>query len=150
MPQFCKGLCNKHYWESNSGIPFSKAVPCDKCGDPLEYTRRVEGDAGARFHARCKPNGARFVSEDERCAIYERDGFACLICGGATIPRDGAWSPWEPSLDHIIPQSATKVADHSAENLRTCHAICNSLRGAGVLTDAEVVQKLREWEAANA
>lgn len=72
---------------------------------------------------------ARWISNDERVRIYERDEWTCGICG-SDVCKD--WDPVEwlgPSLDHIVPRSQGGSDD--AANLRLVHFICNSIRGAG-------------------
>lgn len=58
-----------------------------------------------------------------RESIYERDGYACLMCGA----REAL------SLDHIVPFSMG--GDDSYSNLRTLCTPCNSRRGAGRVSD---------------
>ena len=78
------------------------------------------------------------MKPSRRRRLYERDGWMCRICGEATSRIYDEADPWSPTLDHIEPQSATLLPDHSDGNLRTAHALCNSIRSDGVLTDDEV------------
>lgn len=76
--------------------------------------------------------GKKFqVSPRFRLAIYERDNWTCQLCF-EPIDRDAHYlSAWAPSLDHIEPQSAALIPDHSAANLRLSHMWCNAVRGDG-------------------
>ena len=72
--------------------------------------------------------GSAWIDPIVRQALYERDGWACSICG-VPVDRDAHWNDdMAPSLDHIKPRSLGGT--HDAENLRTAHRICNSVRGA--------------------
>ncbi len=87
----------------------------------------------------CLPDGWRLSNEHRprtesrpsipratRELVFRRDGHACVICGAEE----------RLSLDHVIP-FAFGGSDRP-DNLRTlCHR-CNSLRGAGRLTDDEL------------
>lgn len=80
--------------------------------------------------ARARP-GRFNPSPRLRREVYERDGWVCGICG---LPIDKPlWWPhkWSASLDHIVPQSMMLIPDHSAQNLRASHLLCNSARGDG-------------------
>lgn len=67
------------------------------------------------------PGGSRRkIPAELRAAIYERDEYACLLCG----------SPDDLTLDHIYPWS--KGGEDTLENLRTLCRPCNSSKGARV------------------
>ena len=112
---------------------------CGWCGDRFTFDLQTNGTA-ARFcaqscakayhRARYKEKRGRFwINPRDRAAIYERDGWACQLCGE---PVDRALDPtdrWAATLDHIECQSWTLVPDHSPSNLRLAHRMCNSVRG---------------------
>ena len=78
---------------------------------------------------KCSQAGRRqfWIARWRRIAIYERDNYTCQICFQPVEPTEpGDWHPLMPTLDHIVHQS--KGGDHSDDNLRTAHAICNSMR----------------------
>jgi hypothetical protein len=58
------------------------------------------------------------VSSEERAAVLDRDGLACLRCGSKT----------ELSIDHIKPLVCG--GDNSFENLQTLCKACNSAKGS--------------------
>lgn len=69
-----------------------------------------------------------WISDRDRFAIYERDGWICQLC---FEPVDRAAPPnsqMDATLDHIEPQSFALFPDHSPENLRLAHRACNSRR----------------------
>lgn len=54
--------------------------------------------------------------------ILERDGYHCYICEKAIAPHD-------LSFDHVIPltpRAGNPQGTHTADNIKTCHKICNS------------------------
>lgn len=54
-------------------------------------------------------------------------------------PSEHFRSDWAGSLDHVIPQAAMLIPDHSESNLRLVHRICNAYRGDNTyMTDDEV------------
>lgn len=68
--------------------------------------------------------------------LYERDAGVCWICGKKTDLNDHTsdnsgtiiCGDMYPSIDHIVPVS--KGGNHTWDNVRLAHRICNSLRGA--------------------
>lgn len=70
-----------------------------------------------------------------RRRVFERDGWRCQLCGKKTDRNATVPSPNAPVLDHIIPLACG--GDHSYVNTQTAHFSCNSLKGSGVLGDAE-------------
>lgn len=114
---------------------------CDYCGSQFHYNNRrsihCSADCSrANRSSRDKPNqykrraivkGAiveRFSSRE----IYERDGWACQLCG---LPVDTEVSyshRLSPTLDHIYPLS--KGGLHMRSNVQTAHRSCNSSKGA--------------------
>lgn len=101
----------------------------------LEWrTRRREEGEPYRQASKTR-NGVR---SDVREQVYERDGWACRICG-TDLERDAEpQTDWFPSVDHIEPQSHALIPNHAAQNLRAAHRLCNSLRRDGLLSDTEV------------
>jgi 5-methylcytosine-specific restriction endonuclease McrA len=72
--------------------------------------------------------GSAWIDPRIRQTLYERDGWSCAICE-LPVDREAHWNDdFAPSLDHIKPRSLGGT--HDAENLRTAHRICNSVRGA--------------------
>ena len=70
-----------------------------------------------------------WIDRESRIAIYERDGWACQICGDP-VNVDVEWNGrLAPTLDHVVPRSLVLVPDHSESNLRTAHRWCNAQRG---------------------
>lgn len=105
---------------------------CARCGEQFTIVDQL----AARFcSARCaqrteRARTERFrIASRVRLAIYERDDWTCQLC---LEPIDSTLNPldsWAASLDHIECQSWVLFPDHSPQNLRACHRMCNSLRG---------------------
>ena len=62
----------------------------------------------------------------KRRDIFERDNWICQLCF-KSVPKTYVDYNSQPTLDHIIPVS--KYGDHTPENVRLAHLICNSKRG---------------------
>jgi 5-methylcytosine-specific restriction endonuclease McrA len=58
--------------------------------------------------------------------VYERDGFRCVYCAGV-FPAESL------TVDHV--QARVRGGDHSAGNLVTACAACNTLKGHRRLAD---------------
>lgn len=117
-----------------------RPVPCAVCGDVVRSVK----PAGEAVHKRCRGAGdSWYISESDRLAIYERDGWDCQICL-QPVDRDAHFlSDWYPTLDHVVPQSVH--GDHSPENLRLCCRYCNLARGDRPVSDDHLV---RSWAVA--
>ena len=106
---------------------------CERCGQPYchaianrrhcsDLCRDLDAnDRGAILH-----HG--WIRSAIRAAIYERDGYRCKLCNELVdMAADPQRGDWAPTLDHIIPRS--QGGTHDADNLRTAHRWCNSIRG---------------------
>ena len=67
--------------------------------------------------------------------LYIRDKGICYLCGGKcdytdkkTVNGVTVYGNMYPSRDHVIPKS--KGGNHSWENVKLAHRICNSLKGS--------------------
>ena len=99
--------------------------------------RRINGWPGR--------DGGHFeISTERRRGLYERDNWTCAICHEPTSRVYTATNPWSPTLDHIEPQSRALIPDHSDANLRTAHALCNAMRGAGTTSDREIESRVKD------
>jgi len=108
---------------------------CEGCGE-LKVGRSKRWRFCSKACRRVRP-----VTTKTRHCIYERDGWACQICGDQTDPSDFeevlgsdgrvtiVVGYTYPSLDHIVPKSLG--GPDTVENLRTAHHGCNSDRGIG-------------------
>lgn len=101
---------------------------CKTCG--TNFTSRFSDTTCSK---KCQKNRnkdhKRWITDDRRQAIYERDNWLCQICGlpvDKHLPR-GTYTPNAPTLDHIMPRSLG--GSHDDTNLRLAHHICNSKRG---------------------
>lgn len=74
--------------------------------------------------ARIRSSRVERFAESE---IFERDGWACGICG-APVDRAARFpDPLTPSLDHVVPVSLGGA--HTRDNVRCSHLGCNLARG---------------------
>lgn len=80
------------------------------------------------------------IPRSRRTAIFERDKWECQICNTPVDKDAHPSNDWYPSLDHIIPRSTQLVPDHSDENLRCAHRVCNSMRGDGTKSSDQQIK----------
>ena len=112
---------------------------CDWCGDDfvgVGLTCSESCKNNRKWHRRTTSTFR--VSPKFRNSIYDRDSWTCQICLTPVDINAGAGGNRYPSLDHIVPQSATLLPDHGASNLRTVHMLCNSYRRDDALSDEQV------------
>ena len=117
---------------------------CQWCGDyfAIKTTGGVPRLCGKRCKARESSaihdakHGKFRVSPVRRASLHERDNWTCGICGEKTSRTYSHSDPWSPTLDHIVPHSASQ--DDSDANLRTACALCNSLRSDDKMSDEQV------------
>lgn len=112
---------------------------CPWCGEFFTSPNAKFCSVDCRKSERRYRQGHFVVSPIVRQMIYKRDDWTCQICFIQTSQEYSYDDPLSPTLDHIEPQSAVLIPDHSPENLRTCHLWCNSYRGDGSrFSDEEV------------
>lgn len=107
---------------------------CAWCGEYFVAAAGVYCSDGCKVSAKFKrrSSGKSFsVSPRVRQEIYARDRWTCQICSHPVDVAAKHPSHWAPTLDHVIPQSAMLLPDHSPSNLRLAHSWCNSARGDG-------------------
>lgn len=112
---------------------------CDWCGDNfvgVGLTCSERCMKSRKWNRRTKSTFQ--VSPKFRHSIYERDSWTCQICLTPVDVSAGSSGNLYPSLDHIVPQSAMLLPDHSAGNLRTVHMLCNAYRRDDALSDDQV------------
>lgn len=119
-----------------------RCVTCSakKAADMRAYADSVQAKTGAHpttlqrrkfrdefgFWPQVTPSS--WIDPKVRRELYERDSWTCAICQ-LPVDRGAHWNDdMAPSLDHIKPRSLGGT--HNADNLRTAHRICNSVRGA--------------------
>lgn len=123
---------------------------CSECGQPFTYVRynherlTCSDRCDNRRSRRLDPDGhaARKARRDAILRrqfalgtadlvipkrVFDRDGWRCWLCGQlvdrhARVPHYGA-----PTMDHVIPLAMG--GEHTYENIRCAHFICNSRRG---------------------
>lgn len=135
--------------------PMFISGPCGWCGD--QFTAATWTGTARFCSSECRKSlsvsryrqrGDVFrVSPARRKRLYERDGHTCQICFQPTSATWSADDPWSPTLDHVEPQASAPDPDHSDENLRLAHAICNSYRRDGAISDVEVRSLVLKKEA---
>lgn len=147
--RFCSRLCTVAYYRDSS----VKRCSVEGCDRPFRargmcsmHWRRWARETGrektpewddrrrANHHKR-RALKKKLPSADIRPRdIYERDSWACGLCGEGIDP-DVAWpDPLSASLDHILPLS--KGGHHVPENVQAAHLSCNVRKGNRVEADA--------------
>lgn len=104
---------------------------CPECGTLWCATRGC-GKIYCTERCRRQERERRRGHRKHAVAVFERDAYTCWLCGKLTSKRWDARDPLSPTLDHLIPQSLGGTDD--PDNLGTAHAICNSTRGARMIT----------------
>lgn len=81
----------------------------------------------AKGIVRARRHGVRVSERFDPVLVFERDGWACYLCGEPT-PRDlrGTVHPRAPETDHVVPLS--RGGAHSTENVRCCCRQCNQTK----------------------
>lgn len=139
------GMCCTCAWRVRQhGSPDPIVRVCPTCGTRFTTTAHQIYCAPS-----CRP-AARvtgvWIDEEDRQAIYRRDGWTCQICG-LPVPVDATFTVGEASLDHIVPWS--QGGSDSPANLRLVHRFCNTARGAGRTGDDAVRTLARMPERAH-
>lgn len=134
-------------WRSRVGYHYNRQYivmsgKCRICGCPS----RCEGCAGTyceRCYTESRSRQKRHAKHSRRAAVrgakveavnnllvYERDGWACYLCGVAIrryVDERAGVMPDEATLDHVVPLS--KGGEHSYRNVRACCRACNNAKG---------------------
>jgi 5-methylcytosine-specific restriction endonuclease McrA len=101
------------------------------CKKRVSRTRDRKTAAWRAGHKRAKAmrRGAVRGSNVVAAHVYERDGWMCWICE-APLDRAAVVPAYEaPTLDHVV--ALALGGEHTMDNLRAAHFICNSRRGVG-------------------
>jgi 5-methylcytosine-specific restriction endonuclease McrA len=114
------------------------AAECEECGGELNAADnhrtvtmiRRYCSAGCRYRAKCRrrrvQRAGRPVERYAAVEVFERDGWACRLCGEG-IERAARWpAPLSASIDHVVPVSLGG-ADVLA-NVQAAHLSCNILK----------------------
>ena len=138
--KYCGSDCNRralkaHLW------PARPAFVCRECGvlhQPVQGEKRraycsemclvhASRRQAKRSDVAAKSRRYRQQLHDKRGRLFERDNWACYLCG-TQLRRDvTAPHPLSPSLDHVVPISAGGSNDLS--NVRSAHFGCNVEKG---------------------
>lgn len=92
--------------------------------------RRKRTSSGTARHVRRIRRGDATVESFDPREVYDRDGWACGLCGEPVNPEAKYPDPMCPSLDHVIPLVAG--GEHSRANTQLAHWYCNVRKGASM------------------
>lgn len=154
-----RGLCSTHYNRRHQPDRHAaKPTGCTVCGAPV--LRPPSGQRRPACSTRCRriiqygPNsphtggydwatdaarrarlaGATVIELFDRLPIFERDDWACYLCGQQTNPDASPFDLDSPTVDHVTPLS--KGGEHSPGNARTACLGCNSAKQDSLLPAA--------------
>jgi hypothetical protein len=107
--------------------------PCAYCGEVFTAQRggrycSANCKWSAKFARSAADRGTFNPTPKQRSRIYVRDAGVCHICGFEVRREWQGFDLLARSLDHITPQSHAVKSDHSDENLRLAHFVCNAIR----------------------
>lgn len=134
---YCSRQCMWRWHDRANGVRsaadiLAESRECARCGTAFNHsaTTRIHCSDLCRELAR-KARGVSlhhgWISKAERLAIYQRDDYTCWLCGSRVdMEADQQRDDWAATLDHVLPRS--KGGTHEADNLRTAHRWCNSIR----------------------
>lgn len=107
--------------------------PCEWCEEPFCAPMGKWCSPGCRASSKRASRHPLTFNPTPRLRreVYARDGWTCGLCHLPIDPTLTWPHQWSASLDHVIPQSHMPIPDHTAQNLRAAHLMCNSMRGDG-------------------
>lgn len=133
-------LSTRNRWERLSATATQVRMTFCVCGCVIDARRKRCQDCARKLANKNHENRRRVKlrkawkdSDISLVALYRRDAGRCWLCGG-----ECDWSDREetraaivcgdkyPSIDHVVPLS--KGGEHSWENVRLAHRICNSIK----------------------
>jgi 5-methylcytosine-specific restriction endonuclease McrA len=83
----------------------------------------------AKKHRRRARERGAFVEDVDPAVVYRRDRGVCYLCR-RPVPKV-VGDPLSPALDHVQPLS--RGGQHSYQNVRLTHHICNARKGVKVV-----------------
>ena len=122
----------------------SRLHPCVVCGE-ITDRKKYCSDACANkasnkrheIKRRVAIKNAMIDNDITLQSLYKRDGGVCYLCGKPCryddyVTRGEAFiaGDWYPSIDHVI--ALADGGEHSWQNVRLAHRLCNSLKSARV------------------
>jgi len=122
----------------------SKGSLCESCGTKRTKAikrearkRRRQKHGGDSYRKRCRRFNAPYTPI-KRSSIYDRDNWACQICGVELLRKylrtSAGVDPRSPTLDHIIPLClGPDGPGHVETNVQAACFDCNSRKGASLL-----------------
>lgn len=132
-------LSERDRWKRQSGTATQMRLTFCDCGKVITRGKRC-ADCSRRLENKNRENRRRVKlrkawkdSDISLEALYKRDAGRCWLCGGVCDWKDREKTSAAivcgdsyPSIDHVIPLS--KGGEHSWENVRLAHRICNSIK----------------------
>lgn len=115
---------------------------CGWCGSYTVGLGRFCSRKCSKYSYESKKPTKSLVSPVVRRRVYARDNWVCQICFDPVDREADYRTSWAPSLDHIEPQSASIIPDHSEDNLRLVHMLCNSYRRDMPVEKDHIVREL--------
>lgn len=116
--------------------PFVAAFCCE-CGDGFVRRGSLMGPQGGRVFCsracgrraerrdnRHRRRAGRAGKRIYRAKVFERDGWACRLCGDPLDRSADVPHPMAPVLDHIVPLALG--GEHAHYNVQAAHFMCNS------------------------
>ncbi len=94
------------------------------CCTCLDASKKVSRKRLKAIHNKQVSSAA--VERVSRHIVFAKGRYHCWICLGICKRKYDATDPASPTVDHAIPLS--NGGEHSYENCRCAHAICNSLK----------------------
>ena len=122
---------------SQCGVEFTFVL----VGITRKYCSAICGNR-ASWARRYTRRGKFVVTQQLRREIYEAANWRCEICHGEMSLTYTSDDPMSPTLDHIEPQAAALLPDHSRSNLRASHSICNIMRGNNRMSDQDIAARV--------
>ena len=132
-------MAARERWKRQSGVSRQTRMTFCDCGKVIARGKRC-ADCSRRLENKNHENRRRIKlrkawkdSDISLVSLYKRDAGRCWLCGGACDWNDREQTSATiicgdnyPSIDHVVPLS--KGGEHSWENVRLAHRICNSIK----------------------